>query len=957
VSGLRSLVWAGFCLGWLASPLRSQEIEVERPGPTPLETFETDADGDGVPDGWYNLRDARMVEGGVGPAKSRCLRFENARAGRPSRASRAFGVDGRKVEAIVVSLLVRAENVVPGERLGDDPSLVIDFLGPQLRAVRRGSLGPWKTVGSSWTHVSKRLPIPPDTRDAILSLGLLGATGVLEVDNLAIELVPYGGKATGNLVLNGDFELGDPAPEFWQTDKGARRISPGGHRSDAAIELKGAGARAYAGLSLPVGKFASLVLSVSARGANLRGANGAVGLFFFLDDDGQPIGGDKDGSPVINFTGSFGWQNSKGSIDVPKGASRALVQFEKPSSFGTLVIDDVVVTAPGATDGQWTPYHVETNTTGWKPITPSPSILAGSPLDASSLLDAPAGKHGAVVVRDGRLTFTDGTRARFLGVALLPPVGFPEPNMAEELADRLSRSGVNLVQLSDLDTPLGPQRSLFDDVRDDTKALDPDALARLDHLIATLKKRGIYVALDLQGARRFRDGDDTIAGARQLPPGGGPAAAFDPAVREATRKAAEALLRHVNPETGLALVEEPALAWVTLAGELSLFDLLEADEEYPTAVVALRALLRKDGVSNARRDWQAVESAQWKALADDLRKLGLKVPIAGSSHWKRDYDFAAAQAGPGLDLIDDRLFYTPPSWVAPERRSGLWARDGGVLLAASRKRKPDRPYVVGQWAVQTYKAWATPYEGADFLLAAQVAAIDDWDALVRRGVFLFPRVWGFAAAGTGGGEDIFQLPEVTNGTPQSFALLPHAASMLLRAPVETKPDARKAAARKVARPAGKSALAGWQPVEGRLAIDTRSTKGLAGWVGQGSVNFEGLTIEVGSPFAVVVVSALHDDSMTEARRLLVTAVGKVEPTGFRWVDEWKREPGDPGIPPLIGEPVKAKVTWKRGGTIKAYALDNTGARIGPAEVETSRDGTRLTLDGRSPGLHWELVVE
>jgi hypothetical protein len=49
--------------------LRGQEPEIERPTPPPLENFETDADHDGVPDGWYNLRDAKLAaEGGtVGP--------------------------------------------------------------------------------------------------------------------------------------------------------------------------------------------------------------------------------------------------------------------------------------------------------------------------------------------------------------------------------------------------------------------------------------------------------------------------------------------------------------------------------------------------------------------------------------------------------------------------------------------------------------------------------------------------------------------------------------------------------------------------------------------------------------------------------------------------------------------------------------------------------------------------
>ena len=87
------------------------------------------------------------------------------------------------------------------------------------------------------------MPIPPETRLAILSTGLLGATGVLEVDNMTVDLIPVGGRATSNLVVNGDFELGDPDASAWLMDHGARRSFPG-NRSNAAAELKGAGARA-----------------------------------------------------------------------------------------------------------------------------------------------------------------------------------------------------------------------------------------------------------------------------------------------------------------------------------------------------------------------------------------------------------------------------------------------------------------------------------------------------------------------------------------------------------------------------------------------------------------------------------------------------------------------------------------------------------------------------------------
>ena len=111
----------------------------------------------------------------------------------------------------------------------------------------------------------------------------------------------------------------------------------------------------------------------------------------------------------------------------------------------------------------------------------------------------------------------------------------------------------------------------------------------------------------------------------------------------------------------------------------------------------------------------------------------------------------------------------------------LWSLDGGLARRADRKRQ-DRQALRRRPVVRpdAGRSGPRPYEAADQLLAAQTAATEDWDALVRRGVFVHPEVWGSAAPGTGGGEDIYQIPEVANADPQVFALWPHAASLLLR---------------------------------------------------------------------------------------------------------------------------------------------------------------------------------
>ena len=60
-----------------------------------------------------------------------------------------------------------------------------------------------------------------------MSVGLMGATGTLDIDGLTVDLVPVGGEESTNLVVNGDFELGDPGPASWITEGDARRVFPG----------------------------------------------------------------------------------------------------------------------------------------------------------------------------------------------------------------------------------------------------------------------------------------------------------------------------------------------------------------------------------------------------------------------------------------------------------------------------------------------------------------------------------------------------------------------------------------------------------------------------------------------------------------------------------------------------------------------------------------------------------
>ena len=326
-------------------------------------------------------------------------------------------------------------------------------------------------------------------------------------------------------------------------------------------------------------------------------------------------------------------------------------------------------------------------------------------------------------------------------------------------------------------------------------------------------------------------------------------------------------------------------------------------------------------------------------------------------------EFCAAQAGPGLDLIDDRLYWPPLPWASPEIRSMLWAPPArGLDAIADVKRRADRPYVLGQWCNQTIPAWSFPHEAADHLLGVYTAMNSDWDGVVRRGVFLFPQVWGEGPAGTVGGEDIFQIAEVINGSPHIYALWPHAASLFLARPQRagraTPPRRRNCRQGLRQGRRRRYRAAGTLPTAG--CSSTRPfTQGAAGWIRGETASFPQLELSTENPFAVLVATSLSTEPIASTKRLLVSAIARVEPTGFRWVNGWKREVADPGRPPFLQEPVTATVTWRRKGDVRGYVLNNEGDRIAPVTLEglPGGEGVILRIDGKTPAFHWELTVE
>jgi hypothetical protein len=182
----------------------------------------------------------------------------------------------------------------------------------------------------------------------------------------------------------------------------------------------------------------------------------------------------------------------------------------------------------------------------------------------SKRLDAPAGKHGFVRVVDGHFA-TDKGRIRFWGTNTCFAANFHDKATADRMADRLARFGINCVRLHHMD-----MRDIWGTNYNRTKMeFDPIQLDKLDYFVYALKKRGIYVNLNLHVSRQLDERDGFPPVANRPSHDKGIDNYYRPLI-EANKKYAKDLLEHVNPYTGNAYKDEPAVAMIEINNEDSI---------------------------------------------------------------------------------------------------------------------------------------------------------------------------------------------------------------------------------------------------------------------------------------------------------------------------------------------------------------------------------------------------
>lgn len=141
----------------------------------------------GKADGWHYQRRSRIVDGDA-PEGRRFLQFANAEPGRSAHMLQGMAIDGRSIAAVDVALRMRLEEAGPGTRPQEAAGLMLHFFDARRAYLGSRVLGPWHADVPTWADVDGRLEVPADAAEAILQVGLNGATGTLSLDDLRLSV-------------------------------------------------------------------------------------------------------------------------------------------------------------------------------------------------------------------------------------------------------------------------------------------------------------------------------------------------------------------------------------------------------------------------------------------------------------------------------------------------------------------------------------------------------------------------------------------------------------------------------------------------------------------------------------------------------------------------------------------------------------------------------------------------
>ena len=379
----------------------------------------------------------------------------------------------------------------------------------------------------------------------------------------------------------------------------------------------------------------------------------------------------------------------------------------------------------------------------WLPLEFNGNTIAGSALDFSTYLDAPAGKYGPVIVtKDGHFAFRDAPekRIRFFGPNLIDSAVYIDKALADDFVTKATRLGYNTVRFHHFENALLAPGAA------DSLTFDPKALDEFDYLFAELKKHGIYLCLDLYASRATRPGDNIkeIPGRRferpfvmkWLVP-------ISESAMDNWKEFARRLLTHRNPYTGLTYAEDPALYSLNLVNENPLVILWNLNSSLvPIFEAKYFEYLKKKGLdtpaNRASRSGLFIEflndlhirsiEEQRRFLKEELKLTALITDINMTSK------FTLNNAREHLDFVDNHQYWDHPMFpVEPWKMPYKFFNSSAIVNRAGLPRYLMPVRIFGKPYTITEFNYCSPnpnrHETAP--LVGGYAGLQDWDGLYR----------------------------------------------------------------------------------------------------------------------------------------------------------------------------------------------------------------------------------
>lgn len=452
-------------------------------------------------------------------------------------------------------------------------------------------------------------------------------------------------------------------------------------------------------------------------------------------------------SPHTLTNGAVGWIGSNQSSEVGLYVSRIPIEGEPVESIrlessGTSMWMIAGISAAAADIMPVSPETPWTVAAGpeWAAYDHQVKIEPGSVFDFSAQLDAPAGKHGPLIVTPaGHFEFEGqpGVRQRFWGVNLVGTSACtPQKNVADQVAENLARSGYNTVRLHHFESAIQGRE-------DNSSELKAEELDRLDYLFYALKERGLYLNIDLYASRTILPAEWEAMG--MDPNTGKNLGRFKysvPVSEEAFRiwsEFARNLLMHRNPYTGMTWGEDPALIGICLLNEDSPTVFIQNDP-------AVAPLWRKafetwqQQPENSKQDDETdtqyfnrfvfeTQLASEQRMAQFVRDLGVKTPLTGTNYRS---DQALAFVRQHYDYVDNHQYWGHPSF--PKERWKLpyqFRQTSATHFDAKEPRDRFPTRILGKPFGITEFSFVRPnrYRAEGGVLMPAYAGLQDWDVL------------------------------------------------------------------------------------------------------------------------------------------------------------------------------------------------------------------------------------